>query len=186
MHIAIKNMVCNRCIMMVEKLFEDAGFPPVKVDLGEVILKEELNPEQLNHMKELLKPLGFYIIDNKRAKLIEKIKTTIINLVHYSDKRLKVNLSTYLSNQINYDYNYLSNLFSETEGKTIERYYIQQKIEKAKELLVYDEYTLSEIADRLDYSSVAHLSSQFKRITGLTPSHFKEIKEKKRKPLDEL
>ncbi|ASB49755.1 helix-turn-helix domain-containing protein [Alkalitalea saponilacus] len=186
MKLYIKNMVCNRCILVIENLFKEAGFHVIKTELGEVEIKEELNPEQINLIESNLKPIGFKLIEEKKAQIIEKIKTSIIKLIHHSEEGIKINLSSYLSNQVNYDYNYISNLFSETEGKSIEKYYITQKIEKAKELLVYDELSLSQIADKLNYSSVAHLSSQFKKITGLTPTHFRKIKEKKRNSLDNL
>ena len=126
------------------------------------------------------------MIDDKKSRIIEKIKNIIIDLVHHQDNEAKTNLSDVLSNELHHDYNYLSNLFSEVEGTTIEKYFIAQKIERVKELLVYDELSLSEIAFQLNYSSVAYLSNQFKKTTGLTPSHFKQIKEEKRKPLDEV
>ncbi|KKX47548.1 AraC family transcriptional reguator [Sphingobacterium sp. IITKGP-BTPF85] len=137
-------------------------------------------------MVAALDPLGFEVIDDKKCRIIERIKNIIIELVHNRDSDIKTNLSDVLSNKLHHDYNYLSNLFSEVEGTTIEKYFIAQKIEKVKELLVYDELSLSEIAFRLNYSSVAYLSNQFKKVTGLTPSHFKQIKEDKRKPLDEV
>jgi AraC-like DNA-binding protein len=133
-----------------------------------------------------LKAIGFELIDNKKSQLIEKIKTLVIELVHHSTSQLKTNLSQYLSDQLGYDYNYLSNLYSEVESVTIEKFYIAQRIEKVKELMVYDELTLSEIAYKLNYSSVAHLSSQFKKVTGLTPSYFKNIRVEKRKPIDKV
>jgi YesN/AraC family two-component response regulator len=137
-------------------------------------------------VEKLLESLGFEIIDDKKSRIIEKIKNTIIDLVHHQDNDVKINLSDVLSDKLHHDYNYLSNLFSEVEGTTIEKYFIAQKVEKVKELLVYDELSLSEIANRLNYSSVAYLSNQFKKVTGLTPSHFKQIKEDKRKPLDKV
>src|SRR5690606_28337477 len=130
--------------------------------------------------------LGFEVIDDRKSLIIEKIKNIIIDLVHHQDNDTKSNLSDVLSSKLHHDYNYLSNLFSEIEGTTIEKYFIAQKIEKVKELLVYDELSLSEIAFRLNYSSVAYLSNQFKKVTGLTPSHFKQIREDKRKSLDEV
>jgi YesN/AraC family two-component response regulator len=130
--------------------------------------------------------LGFQVIDDKKSRMIEKIKNVIIDLVHHQDNDAKTNLSDVLSDALHHDYNYLSNLFSDIEGTTIEKYFIAQKVEKIKELLVYDELSLSEIADRMNYSSVAYLSNQFKKVTGLTPSHFKQIREDKRKPLDKV
>src|SRR5690606_36069809 len=133
-----------------------------------------------------LQTLGFELIDDKRSRQIMQIKSAIIDLVHQRNNSIKINLSNYVSNKLNHDYTYLSNLFSEVEGTTIEKYFIAQKIEKVKELLVYDELSLSEISFQLNYSSVAYLSNQFKKVTGLTPSHFKQIRADKRKPLDKV
>lgn len=182
----IKNMVCNRCVMMVRSVLQDLNFDVCEVILGEAILNQEITKTEKQKIEDALTPLGFELIDDKRAQTIEKIKTIIIELIHKHDSDLKENLSDLLSNELNHDYSYLSNLFSEVEGTTIEKYFIAQKIEKVKELLVYDELTLSEIAYKLNYSSVAYLSNQFKKITGLTPSHFKKIKENRRKPLDQV
>ncbi|WP_165041403.1 AraC family transcriptional regulator [Dysgonomonas sp. ZJ709] len=182
----IKNMVCERCNMVVKSELEKLRLQPLSVDLGEIELQEELSPIQKKQLDSKLQSLGFSLIDDKRSRLIEQIKGIIIELVHHNNSELKVNLSDYLTTRLPFDYNYISNLFSEVEGRTIENYFISQKIERVKELLVYDELTLSEIAFRLNYSSVAHLSGQFKKITGLTPSHFKNIRTEKRKPLDRL
>ena len=182
----IKNMVCNRCIMVVKSELEKLGISPVSIILGEVTLSGGLSPQQKDALSKKLEGLGFALIDDRRARLIEQIKNAIIELVHYNNNDLKVNLSDYISDKLHHDYNYISNLFSEIEDTTIEKYFIAQKIERVKELLVYDELTLNEIAFKLNYSSVAHLSSQFKKVTGLTPSHFKQIKTTKRKPLDEV
>lgn len=182
----IKNMVCDRCKMVVRSELEKLGITVLNVDLGEVTLSSPLSDLQKIQIQKTLAPIGFEIIEDKRSRLIEQIKTLIIELVHYNDNDLKINLSDYLSEKLHHDYNYISNLFSEIEGSTIEKYFIAQKIEKVKELLVYDELTLNEIAFRLNYSSTAHLSSQFKKITGLAPSHFKTIKTNKRNPLDKV
>ena len=182
----IKNMVCNRCIMVVKSELEKLGISPSSIILGEVTLSGGLSPQQKDALSKKLEGLGFALIDDRRARLIEQIKNAIIELVHYNNNDLKVNLSDYISEKLHHDYNYISNLFSEIEGTTIEKYFIAQKIERVKELLVYDELTLNEIAFKLNYSSVAHLSSQFKKVTGLTPSYFKQIKTNKRKPLDEV
>lgn len=182
----IKNMVCDRCKMVVKSELEKLGINPSKIDLGEVTLDKPIGQTLIQQVKSILSTLGFELIDDKRSRLIEQIKTLIIELVHYNNNELKINLSDYLSQKLHHEYNYISNLFSEVEGTTIEKYFIAQKIERVKELLVYDELTLSEIAFRLNYSSTAHLSSQFKKVTGLTPSHFKEIKASKRKPLDKV
>ena len=182
----IKNMVCNRCIMVVQNEMNKLGLEVESTKLGEVNLKKELTSGERDALVSSLKPLGFQVIDDKKSRMIEQIKNVIINLVHYEDNDAKTNLSDILSKKLNHDYNYLSSLFSEVESTTIEKYFIAQKIEKVKELLVYDELSLSEIAFRLNYSSVAYLSNQFKKVTGLTPSHFKQIREDKRKPLDKV
>lgn len=179
-------MVCNRCIMAVENELVKLGINAAQVSLGEVQLDQSLSSIQLKTFTEAIESLGFELIDDKKSRIIEQIKKAIIQLVHYNNNESKVNISDYLSDLLHLDYNYLSNLFSEVEGTTIEKYYIAQKIEKVKELLVYDELSLSEIADKLNYSSVAYLSNQFKKVTGLSPSHFKQIKAEKRKPLDEV
>ena len=184
--IFIKNMVCDRCIMVVQNELEKLGLDAKNIKLGEVILSKEITSLEKENLSKTLEPLGFEIIDDKKGRIIEKIKNTIIDLVHHQDSDVKTNLSDVLSDKLHHDYNYLSNLFSEVEGTTIEKYFIAQKVEKVKELLVYDELSLSEIANRLNYSSVAYLSNQFKKVTGLTPSHFKQIKEDKRKPLDKV
>ncbi len=184
--IFIKNMVCDRCIMVVQNELEKLGLDAKNIKLGEVILSKEITSLEKENLSKTLEPLGFEIIDDKKSRIIEKIKNTIIDLVHHQDSDVKTNLSDVLSDKLHHDYNYLSNLFSEVEGTTIEKYFIAQKVEKVKELLVYDELSLSEIANRLNYSSVAYLSNQFKKVTGLTPSHFKQIKEDKRKPLDKV
>lgn len=182
----IKNMVCNRCIMVVRQELEKLELDVRNVTLGEVTLGREATSKEKEQIESILVPLGFELIDDKKSRIIEKIKTIIIDLVHHQDNDTKTNLSELLSSELHHDYNYLSNLFSEVEGTTIEKYFIAQKIEKVKELLVYDELSLSEIAYRLNYSSVAYLSNQFKKVTGLTPSHFKQIREEKRKPLDKV
>lgn len=184
--IFIKNMVCDRCIMVVQNELEKLGLDAKNIKLGEVILSKEITSLEKENLSKTLEPLGFEVIDDKKGRIIEKIKNIIIDLVHHQDSDVKTNLSDVLCDKLHHDYNYLSNLFSEVEGTTIEKYFIAQKVEKVKELLVYDELSLSEIANRLNYSSVAYLSNQFKKVTGLTPSHFKQIKEDKRKPLDKV
>ena len=182
----IKNMVCDRCVLVVAGELKKIGINAQKITLGEVTLEKELTADQKEQLHQALLDLGFEPIDSKKGRIIEKIKTVIINMVHHSDHDEKTNLSDLLSKALHHDYNYLSNLFSEVEGITIEKYFIAQKIEKVKELLVYDELSLSEIALRMNYSSVAYLSNQFKKVTGLTPSHFRQIREEKRKPLDKV
>ena len=177
-------MVCNRCIMVVKNVFEDLGYTPVNISLGEVETVNTINDKDLDKLRNTLVGFGFELIDDTKSRIIEKIKNTIIQLIHHSSKDSKENYSSYIESQLHKDYSYLSSLFSEVEGTTIEKYIILQKIEKVKELLVYDELTLSEIAYKMGYSNVSYLSSQFKKVTGLTPSHFKQVKENKRKPLD--
>jgi len=179
-------MVCNRCILVVKNEIEKFGFEPLHIILGEVLLKNELSKEEKEMLKKQLETVGFEIIDDKKSRIIEKIKSSIIEIVHQQNNKLKSNLSDILSNKLHHDYTYLSNLFSEVEGTTIEKYFISQKIERVKELLVYDELSLNEIAENMNYSSVAYLSNQFKKVTGFTPSYFKSIKIEKRKALDKV
>ena len=179
-------MVCNRCIMVVEGEIKKLGFQPKKVILGEVELKNDLDSKEIDKIDNHLQTFGFELIDDKKSKLIVEIKSLIIELVHQNNNEIKINLSTFLSDKLSQDYTYLSNLFSESEGTTIEKYYINQRIERVKELLVYNELSLSEIAFEMNYSSVAHLSNQFKKVTSLTPSNFRKNREGKRKPLDEI
>lgn len=182
----VKNMVCNRCIMVVRNVFEGLGYSPVNISLGEVETESPVTESDIPKLKEALTNYGFELIDDAKSRIIEKIKNTIVQLIHHSETTPKVNYSQYIESKLHKDYSYLSSFFSEIEGTTIEKYIIHQKIEKVKELLVYNELTLSEIADKMGYSNVAYLSGQFKRVTGLTPSHFKQIKENKRKPLDKV
>ena len=172
--------------MMVKAEFLKAGLHPVEVELGEVELAEQPQKDTIHQLNNSLKNLGFEIIDDRRSRIIEKIKNCIVELIHHKDENLGVNLSTFLSQQLNYDYHYISNLFSEVEGMTIEKYFIAQRIEKVKELLKYDELTISEIADRLGYSSVGYLSNQFKKQTGLSPSFYKSLKQNNRRNLEDL
>jgi len=186
MKLYIKNMVCNRCIMAVKSALESIGLTPLQVELGEVLLKENDISLEKDKLIQVLQPLGFELLNDKKARTIEKIKNLITELIQNKNNKLTITLSELLSKEVHQDYSTLSKLFSEVEGMTIEKYYILQKIEKVKELLIYDELSLSEIAFRLNYSSVAYLSNQFKKITGLSPSHFKKLRPIKRKPLDEL
>ncbi|MRX38323.1 helix-turn-helix domain-containing protein [Flavobacterium sp. LC2016-23] len=186
MTLYIKNMVCSRCKMVVKSEFEKLGLHTISVELGEVEIQEEITENQKRDLLERLHSLGFDLLDDKKSKTIEKIKNLIIDLVHHKNNELKINLSDYLSENLHQDYNTLSNLFSETENTTIEKYFISQKIEKVKELLIYNELSLSEIADILNYSNVAHLSNQFKKITGFTPTYFKQLKNKKRIQIENL
>jgi AraC-like DNA-binding protein len=176
--------------MAVEQVFNQIGLHPLQVSLGEIILKEEsLSEQTLQELDTQLQSLGFERIDDRKARIIESIKNKVIQLIHHSKEvNRKYNWSKILADEVHYEYNYISNLFSSVEGITLEQYIIRQKIEKAKELLFYDELTLSEIANQLGYSSVAHLSAQFKKVTGLTPSELKKTREpdKTRKPLDDI
>ena len=179
-------MVSIRCKMIVKSELQALGIEQSIVEVGEVELVKDLSKDQHDGLKLSLLKHGLELMDDKRSVLIEKIKTVIIEMVHYADDLPKTNNSDYISKKIQYDYTYLANLFSEVQGITIEHYIIAHKIEKVKELLVYDEFNLTEIADKLHYSSVGHLSSQFKKVTGLTPSHFKKLKEKRRNTLESL
>ncbi len=186
MHLYIKNMVCNRCILVVKQELEKLSIKSCKVTLGEVETKAELPKEKAEQLSKNLAALGFELLDNNKQQLIEKIKNIVIKQVHHNEEDNHHNFSEILSKTLHKDYSYLSSLFSEVEGITIEKYIINQKIERVKELIIYDELSLSEIAYKLGYSSVAHLSNQFKKVTGLTPSHFKQVGQQKRKPLDEI
>jgi YesN/AraC family two-component response regulator len=179
-------MVCIRCKMVVKSELEKLGLKYLVVELGEVDLLEEMTPNQHDEFKVAIFRSGLELLDDKKSVLIQKIKNIIIDLVHYSEEPLSVNLSEYLGNKLNHDYTYMANLFSEVAGITIEKFFIVHKIERVKELLVYNELNLTEIAYKLHYSSVSHLSFQFKKITGLTPSHFKKLKEKRRSMLENL
>jgi AraC-like DNA-binding protein len=179
-------MVCSRCKMVVKSELEKLGLYPVSVELGEIELSETITETQKKSIAERLNSFGFELIEDKKSRIIEKIKTLIIDLVHYRNNEIKINLSEYLSQNLLQDYNSLSNLFSELENTTIEKYFILQKIEKVKELLLYDEMSLSEIAFKLNYSSAAYLSNQFKKTTGFSPSHFKQLKHKKRNQIEDL
>ncbi len=173
-------MVCTRCKMAVKSELDNLGLQYTSVELGEVEIIGDISNEQKERLNIALKMIGLKLIDDKKIILVERIKTIIIELVHYTDSQIKVNLSDFLSQKLDYNYTYLANLFSEVKGSTIEQFYLAHKIEKVKELLIYDELNLSEIAHKLHYSSVAHLSNQFKKITGLTPSRFKKLKHKRR------
>ncbi|HKI90187.1 MAG TPA: helix-turn-helix transcriptional regulator [Draconibacterium sp.] len=179
-------MVCIRCQMVVKAELEKLGLQYSYVKIGEADIIGSIEPEQIEELKLDLKKAGLALMDNKKSVLVEKIKSAIIELVHYSEDQIKVNLSDYLSEKLNYDYTYLANLFSEVNGITIEKFYLTHKIERVKELIVYDELNLSEIAWKMHYSSVAHLSNQFKKYTGLTPTHFKKLKNKRRDTLEDV
>jgi AraC-like DNA-binding protein len=179
MKLYIKNMVCIRCKMVVKEELNNLGLTFVIVELGEVEILETMLEEQRLLLKHALLKSGLELMDDKRSMLIEKIKNVITELIHYTEEVPRVNFSDFLAEKLNYDYTYLANLFSEVEGTTIEHHIIAHKIERVKELLVYDELSLTEIAYKMHYSSVAHLSNQFKKVTGLTTSHFKQLKHKR-------
>lgn len=186
MTLYIKNMVCRRCIISVEQVLEKNGIVPVAVVLGEVTLAQELRPEQEQALRAELESLGFELLDDQRSQLIEKIKTRLIEEVQSGELPEDFSLVKFIGTAFHRDYSAISKLFSEVEGITLEQFFILQKIEKVKEWLVYNELTLSEIAFRLGYSSVAYLSSQFKKITGMTPSAFKNNHSGRRKTLDQV
>lgn len=184
----VKNMVCHRCMLAVENALRDTAIPFEKVDIGEIHLKEKISSEQNNLLSSKLGAIGLELIDNRMSGMIEKLKQLIIKKARneVDEKENKIKLSVYLSHHLHHEYTYLSSFFSSVEGRTIENYFIEQRIEKVKELLVYKEMNLSQIAFDMEYSSVAHLSNQFKKVTGLTPSHFKKVGSMKRKLLDEV
>lgn len=179
-------MVCIRCKMVVKEELTKLGLHYTSVELGEAEVLEEISEGQYDQIRTALLRSGLELMDDKKSVLIQKIKNVIVELVHYSEEPLVINFSEFLSQKLNYDYTYLANLFSEVQGTTIEQFLIAHKIERVKEFLVYDELNLTEIAYKMHYSSVAHLSAQFKKVTGLTPSHFKQLKNKRRSMLDNL
>jgi len=181
----IKYMVSSRCKMLVKEELKKLNLHYI-VDMGSVDIMENITAEQREEIRIALLQSGLELMDDKKAVLIEKIKNVIIEMVHYTDEMLKTNFSDYLSEKLNHDYTYLANLFSEVEGTTIEKFIISHKIERVKELIIYDELNLTEIAWMMHYSSVAHLSNQFKKVTGLSPSHFKQLKNKRRSPIEEI
>ncbi len=179
-------MVSQRCKMMVKEELKKLGLHFIIVELGEIDIMENISSEVREELKIALHKSGLELMDDRKAMLIEKIKNVIVEMVHYADELPKTKTSDYISSKLNHDYTYLSNIFSEVTGTTIEHYIIAHKIEKVKELIVYDELNLTEIASKMNYSSVAHLSTQFKKVTGLTPSHFKQLKDKRRSPIEEI
>jgi AraC-like DNA-binding protein len=179
-------MVSARCKVAVKEVLKNMGLHFVLVDLGEVDVMEKLTDEQRAELKATLLTAGFELMDDKRAVLIEKIKNVIVEMVHHTDDLIKTNFSDFLSSKLNHDYTYLANLFSEVQGTTIEQFIISHKVERIKELIIYDELNITEIAYKMNYSSVAHLSNQFKKVTGLSPSHFKQLKDKRRSPIEDV
>lgn len=179
-------MVSTRCKMVVKKILRDLGYHFILVDLGEVEVMEQLSLEQLKELQTVLYGVGFELMNDKKSILIERIKIVVVELVHYVQDLPITKFSDYLSQKLNHDYTYMANLFSDVQGTTIEQYIIGHKTERIKELIIYGELNITEIAYKMNYSSVAHMSSQFKKVTGLSPSHFKNLKHKKRNPLEEI
>ena len=179
-------MVSNRCKQLVKEELKKMGLHFVIVELGEVEIMENLSLAEKEELGASLRASGLELIDDRKAVLIEKIKNAVVEMVHHSDEVIKTNFSHYLSKKLDHDYTYMSNLFSEVQGSTIEQFIISHKVERIKELLLYDELNITEIAWKMNYSSIAHLSNQFKKVTGFSPSHFKNLKEKRRTPLEEI
>jgi AraC-like DNA-binding protein len=179
-------MVSNRCKMAVKEELRKLDLHFIVVDLGEVEIMETLSTEERNELKAGLLASGLELMDDKKAILIEQIKNVIIEMVHHSDEVIKVNFSNYLSDKLHHDYTYMANLFSEVQGTTIEQFIISHKIERIKELIIYGELNITEIAWKMNYSSVAHLSNQFKKMTGLSPSHFRQLKDKRRSSIEDI
>jgi AraC-like DNA-binding protein len=186
MKLYVKYMVSNRCMMAVKEELKKLGLHFILVELGEVEVMENISTEQREELKRGLLTSGLELMDDKRAVLIERIKNTIVEMVHRSDEVIKINFSDYLSEKLNHDYTYLANLFSEVQGTTIEHFIISHKVERIKELIIYDELNITEIAWKMNYSSVAHLSNQFKKMTGFTPAYFRKLKDKRRSPIEDI
>jgi AraC-like DNA-binding protein len=186
MKLYIKYMVSTRCKMIVKEELKKLGLHFIMVDLGVVDIMENITVVQRQSLKVALLADGLELMDDKRAMLIEKIKNVIVEMVHYAEEMPKINFSHFLAEKLSYDYTYLANLFSEIQGTTIEQFIISHKVERIKELIIYDELNITEIAYKMNYSSVAHLSSQFKKVTGLSPSHFKRLKNKRRSPIEDI
>ncbi len=186
MKLYIKYMVSLRCKLLVREELHNLGIPYAAIDLGVVEIPEDISEQQREQLKTSLLRSGLELLDDKRSILIEKIKNVIIEMIHYSDELPKVNYSDYISEKLNYDYTYLSNIFAEVKGITIQQFIIINKIERVKELLLYDELNLTEISYKLHYSSVAHLSNQFKKVTGISPSFFKKLKKKRNENLENM
>lgn len=179
-------MVSARCKMAVKEELKKLGLHFIVVELGEVDIMETLKPDQREQLRLALLSTGLELMDDKRAILIERIKTTIIEMVHHTDGESNINFSDFLSEKLDHNYTYLANLFSEVQGTTIEQFIISHKVERVKELIIYDELNITEIAWKMNYSSVAHLSNQFKKVTGLSPTHFKQLKDKRRTPIEDV
>jgi AraC-like DNA-binding protein len=179
-------MISNRCKLAVKEELKKLGLHFIVVDLGEIEIMENISTEKRAILQKGLMASGLELMDDKKAILIERIKNTVIEMVHHSDEIIKINFSEYLSEKLSHNYTYMANLFSEVQGTTIEQFIISHKIERIKELIIYDELNITEIAWKMNYSSVAHLSSQFKKVTGLSPLHFKQLKDKRRTPIEDI
>ncbi|GAB5552907.1 MAG: hypothetical protein Sapg2KO_24980 [Saprospiraceae bacterium] len=186
MELIIKNMVCLRCIEAVSQIFNNLGVFAIDVQLGKVQTEKKISPEKIEMLRKHLDDRGFELLDDRQSQIINSIKATIIDQIHHKQQPIEKNYSVLLKEQLNYDYAHLSRLFSAVEGRTIEQYIMSQKIEKVKELLTYNEQTLSEISYDMGYSSTAHLSGQFKKVTGMSPTTFKKLHQKYRSPLDQI
>jgi len=186
MKLYIKYMVSTRCKIAVREAFKNLGLKLTQVELGEVEIVETISEEKMDALKISMLNIGFEIIEDRRAILIERIKNIVIEMVHHSEMVLKVNFSDYLSEKLNYDYTYMANVFSEVQGISIEQFIISHKVERIKEYIIYDELNMTEIAFKMNYSSVAHLSCQFKKVTGLTPTYFKKLKLRRLEPIENI
>lgn len=186
MKLYVKNMACLSCKVFVKDALLEMDIHSVKVELGEIETKEEVSDEEKQQLNKLIKKVGLELLESKHGILIEKIRKIIVDYVYHSEEKEIINFSDLLSQKLNYSYSYLANFFSEVQATTIEQYVIAMKIERIKELIIFGEDTLTEIADKMHYSSVAHLSAQFKKVTGLTPSHFRELKKKRRIAIQDL
>lgn len=186
MKLHIKYMLSNRAKAEAKEELKKIGLHFIFLDLGEVEIMEDITTDQREQLKAALISIGLELMEDKKAMLIEKIKNTIIDMIHHTEETIKVNFSNYLSEKLKYDYTYMANLFSQVQGSTIEHFIIAHKVERIKEFIIYGELNMTEIASKMNYSSVAHLSTQFKKVTGLTPSEFKNLKERKRSPIEEI
>ena len=186
MKIYVKNMACESCKVVVKEALEELDIKPVKVELGEIETKEEISDEDKLKLNKIIKKVGLELLEKKQGILVEKIRQVIIDYVYNTEDKPTIKFSAILSSELNHSYTYLANFFSEIEATTIEQYMIGLKIERIKELIIYGELNMTEIAWKMNYSSVAHLSNQFKKVTGLTPSHFKQMKDKRRSPIEEI
>ena len=186
MKLYVKNMACLSCKVVIKDALEELDIQPVKVELGEIETKEDLSEKEKKLLNSKIKTVGLELLENKQGLLIEKIRKAVVDYVYHSEEKENINFSQLLSKKLHYSYGYLANFFSEVEANTIERFVISMKVERIKEMIMFEEFTLTEIAYKLHYSSVAHLSSQFKKVTGLTPSHFKSLKKKRRIAIQNL